>query len=201
MTKATRPVTVSPRRSGRVSLQLGYLALLVLAMWVSEGLDALLPGTWDVFGIRPRDAGHAVGIVLSPFLHGSFAHLSANTAALVVLGALVAMVSRHFVAVTAVVVILGGAGVWLFGATGTVHIGASGLVYGYAAFLFAYGFVAARFWPALTGVLVALAYGGMVWGVLPFQPGVSWEAHLFGGLAGLVVAVFLGRRHRSDRRR
>src|SRR5690606_4202075 len=121
----------------------------------------------------------------------------ANTSGLLVLGGLVATTTRHLWVVTAGVVLLGGAAVWLLGAPRTVVIGASGVVYGYAAFLVVYGFVSRRIVPALVGVLVAVVYGGLLWGVLPLQPGISWQGHLFGGAAGVLMAVTLGRRDRG----
>ncbi len=174
--------------------------VLVALMWISEIVDLILPIPLDWYGIQPRELDHLSGIVLSPFLHLGFPHLIANTGALLVLGGLLALSTRHLWAVTAGVVLLGGLGVWLTGAPGSVHIGASGVVYGYAAFLAVYGFVARRLWSALLGVLVILVYGPMVWGVLPIQTGVSWQAHLFGALAGAFLALRLGRRDRQIRR-
>lgn len=96
-------------------------------------------------------------------------------------------------------VLLGGVGVWLLGGSSTVVIGASGVVYGYAAFLAVYGFAARRFAPVLVGILVIVAYGGLLWGVLPLRAGVSWQGHLFGALAGVALALWLGRRDRKAR--
>lgn len=173
--------------------------VLVALMWVLELTDLILPLNLDQFGIRPRDTGHLAGIVLSPFLHLGFGHLIANTTSLLVLGGLLALTTRHLWLVTGLVVVLGGLGVWLLGGSGTVHIGASGVVYGYAAFLAVYGFVARRFGPALVGLLVMVVYGSLLWGVLPLQAGVSWQAHLFGAIAGVLVAVWLGRADRLVR--
>lgn len=189
----------SPARSSDLSTwgrRVLPVLLLVALMWVVEVVDLLLPLSLDQFGIRPRDPGHLAGIVLSPFLHLGFGHLVANTLALLVLGSLLALSTRHLWLVTGGVVVLGGLGVWLLGGPSTVHIGASGVVYGYAAFLAVYGFVARRLGQALLGVLVILVYGSMVWGVLPLQTGVSWQAHLFGAAAGVGLAVWLGRRDR-----
>lgn len=173
--------------------------VLVALMWVLEIIDLVLPLDMDQFGIRPRAVDHLAGIVLSPFLHLGFGHLVANTTSLLVLGGLLALTTRHLWVVTGLVVVLGGLGVWLLGGSGTVHIGASGVVYGYAAFLAVYGFVARRFRPALVGLLVVIAYGSLLWGVLPLRSGVSWEAHLFGAVAGVLVAVWLGRQDRAAR--
>lgn len=173
--------------------------VLVGLMWVSELLDLLTPLRLDGYGIRPRDLDGLAGIVLSPFLHLGLPHLVANTSGLLVLGALLAWTTRHLGIVTLGVVLLGGAAVWLLGPPRSVVIGASGVVYGYAAFLAVYGFVARRVGSALVGILVILLYGGLVWGVLPIQPGVSWQGHLFGAAAGVALALWAGRRDREVR--
>lgn len=194
----TRP---APRPSPATWLQRVIpVFLLVALMWVSEIVDLSTPLRLDEYGIRPRDPSHLVGIVLSPFLHLGFGHLLANSISLLALGSMLALSTRHLWLVTVGVIVLGGAGVWLFAGPNTVHIGASGVVYGYAAFLAVYGFVARRLGSAAVGVLVIVVYGSMVWGVLPLREGVSWQGHLFGALAGAALAVALGRRDRAARR-
>jgi len=173
-------------------------AVLTVLMWVSEIVDTALHGALDQFGIRPRELDGLPGILAAPLLHDGFAHLAANTATFIVLGLLVAWLTRHFWKVTLGVAVLGGLGVWLVGAPHTLHLGASGLVYGYAAFLVVYGLVARRVTAVVVAVVGFLVYGSIVWGVLPGEAGVSWEGHLFGAVAGAVMAVLPGRR---DRRR
>lgn len=189
---APSPTRARPSAGAWLARAVPVLVLVGL-MWLSEFVDTALRGDLDGFGIRPREVDGLPGIVLSPFLHLGFGHLIANTSALLLLGVLLAWLTRHLWAVTIGVVLLGGLGVWLLAPPNTVTIGASGLVYGYAAFLAVYGVVARRLLPALVAVLIIALYGGLVWGVLPLAPGVSWQGHLFGALAGLTLALRLGR--------
>jgi membrane associated rhomboid family serine protease len=166
-----------------------YVALL----WVLELLDLLvLHGGLDRFGIRPRDPNGLVGVLFAPLLHGGIGHLLANTVPLVVLGWLV-MVRRlsDFFAVTAIVWLLGGLGVWLLAPPRTIHIGASGLIFGYLGFLLLRGYFERSFGAILVSVVVGLLYGSAIWGILPSRPGISWQGHLFGFLAGIVAAWLL----------
>lgn len=174
-------------------------AVLAALMWVSELIDTVLGGFLDRFGIQPRDVDALPGILAAPFLHGDLAHLIANTGTFVVLGIGVALLTRHFWSVTIGVTVLGGLGVWLLGPPNTVHIGASGVIYGYLTFLVCYGFVARKALAIIVAVAVFLLYGGIVWGVLPGTPGVSWQGHLFGAIAGVLLAIWLGRRDRRKR--
>jgi membrane associated rhomboid family serine protease len=147
-----------------------------------------------MFGLIPRQSAGLDGIVAMPLLHGSFAHLISNTVPVLAMGGLLAATAtRALVQVNAVIVLLGGALVWLLGGF-AVHVGASGLVFGWFGFLVARGAVDRS--PVTLGaaMLVAMLYGSILWGVLPGQPGVSWEAHLFGCLAG-VAAAFVVRTH------
>jgi membrane associated rhomboid family serine protease len=174
---------------------------MVLAMWVVAFVEAGTPATeLAQYGIRPRSEEGLVGIVAAPFLHADFAHLIANTGAFIVLGMLVAAVSRRYWPVTAGVALISGAAVWLIGSPNTVHIGASGLVYGYAAFLVAWGLVTRRASAILVAILVVLLYGGLVFGVLPTQQGISWQGHLFGAIGGVVMAVVLSPRRQPTTR-
>ncbi|HEX6232973.1 MAG TPA: rhomboid family intramembrane serine protease [Jiangellaceae bacterium] len=189
---------VQPERQPR--RRLGAPLLMVLAMWVVAFVNAGTPTQLARFGIRPRTEEGLVGIVTAPFLHANFAHLIANTGAFIVLGLLVAAVSRRYWAVTAGVAVISGAAVWLVASPNTVHIGASGLVYGYAAFLIAWGLVTRRASSILVAVLVVLLYGGLVFGVLPTQEGISWQGHLFGAIGGIVMALVLSPRRQPARR-
>lgn len=180
----------------------GALPPVVLAalMWLSELVDTVLGGALDRYGIQPREVDGLGGILAAPLLHGGLGHLVANTGAFVVLGVLTALITGRFWAATLGIAVVGGLGVWLLGADGTVHIGASGLVYGYAAFLFAWGLLVRRALAIAAALFVALAYGGILWGVLPAGSGVSWEGHLFGALAGVLMAWVLSRRARRPLR-
>ena len=190
------PVPAEPPRR-----RLGAPLLMVLAMWVVAFVEAGTPATeLAQYGIRPRSEEGLVGIVAAPFLHADFAHLIANTGAFIVLGMLVAAVSRRYWPVTAGVALISGAAVWLIGSPNTVHIGASGLVYGYAAFLVAWGLVTRRASAILVAILVVLLYGGLVFGVLPTQQGISWQGHLFGAIGGVVMAVVLSPRRQPTTR-
>jgi len=175
--------------------RLKVLLILVVVLWGLEIVDQIvLDGSLDRFGIRPRTVRGLVGIVASPFLHGGFAHLAANTGPLVVLGALVmARGVRDFLFASVVIAVVGGLGVWLVAGSASVHIGASGVVFGYLGFLVLVGLLEKSLVGVLVSVGVGLAYGGLLWGVLPGQPGVSWQGHLFGALAGLLAAKWLVR--------
>jgi membrane associated rhomboid family serine protease len=161
-------------------------------MWVIALLNALPVLDLTRFGIRPRSIPGLLGIVFAPFLHGGFAHLAANSVPFLVLGGIVLLGGRKvFWSVTVFVILLGGLGVWAVAPGYSIHIGASGLIFGYLGFLLARGFVE-RSWTWIAVAFVILAgYGSLLWGVLPHQPGVSWQSHLFGFLSGIGAARLL----------
>ncbi|MFN8523285.1 MAG: rhomboid family intramembrane serine protease [Chloroflexota bacterium] len=162
-------------------------------MWVLELVDQLLLRQWlNGLGIRPRSISGLWGILFAPFLHGGLAHLVANTVPFLILGWLV-LVRRtsDFFIVTVVVMLLGGLGVWLLAPGNTVHIGASGLIFGYIGYLLLRGYFERGIVSIAIAVAVAFFYGGALWGVLPNQPGISWQGHLFGFLSGGVAAKML----------
>lgn len=165
---------------------------IVGLMWLIEIVDWFLSGYLDRFGVQPRTLSGLRGIVLMPLLHGGFGHLIANTGPFLVLGWLV-MVRRvrDFFYVTMVTAVVSGLGIWLFGASRSVHIGASGLIFGYFGFLVFRAYFE-RSWQAIFFCLVAaFFYGGIIWGVLPQGNGVSWLGHLFGFIGGAVAAHYL----------
>jgi membrane associated rhomboid family serine protease len=190
--------TIVKSVAGELKSRAQLLAGLIGLMWLAEVADRLLfQGALDAGGIRPRTEAGLSGILLAPFLHADFAHLLANTVPLLVLGWLVLVRSlRDFLWVTAVAVLLGGLGVWLVGGPGTVHIGASGLVFGYLGYLLLRGYWERSLSAILVAVVAGLLYGGALWGVLPLSHGVSWEGHLF-GFAGGATAASAHRRRRS----
>ncbi|MGE8189079.1 rhomboid family intramembrane serine protease [Pseudomonas sp. NPDC086278] len=166
------------------------IAGVALFMVALQLFNAVTGYSLMAFGLVPRTVHGLFGIITSPFLHASFAHLSANLIPFLILGTLVIVEGlNRFLAVSAIIILLGGALVWLFGFTG-VHIGASGWVFGLWAYLLARAWFRKSWGNLLTAGVVALFYGGLVFGFLPRQ-GVSFEGHIFGALAGFVAAKVL----------
>jgi membrane associated rhomboid family serine protease len=174
------------------------VAGMLAVMWAVEIID-LLPGVdLDSLGIRPRTARGLIGIPLAPFLHSGLGHLIANTIPFVVLGAVVALSGiTRFLEVTVTIVLVSGLGTWLFGAGDTIHLGASGLVFGYLTYLIARGFFAAKPLWILGGIVIGLLYGSLLWGLLP-RPGISFTGHLFGAVGGVLAAFALHGKHTRE---
>ena len=168
------------------------LAAFVALLWAVQVVNWITGyGLNPAFGLIPRHGCGLDGVIAMPLLHGSFSHLMANTPPLLVMGGLlVATTTRGLLSVNAVVIGLGGALVWLFGSS-AIHIGASGLVFGWFGFLIARGLVDRSPITLGAALVVGVLYGSILWGVLPSQPGVSWEAHLFGAIAGAAAAVLV----------
>lgn len=171
------------------------LAAFVALLWAIQVVNWITGyGLIPAFGLIPRHGSGLDGVIAMPLLPGSFAHLMANTPPLLVMGGLlVASTTRALLPVNAVVIGLGGGLVWLFGGS-AIHIGASGLIFGWFGFLVARSFVDRSLITLGATLVVGVLYSSILWGVLPGQPGVSWEAHLFGAIAG-AVAAFLIRTH------
>jgi membrane associated rhomboid family serine protease len=143
------------------------------------------------YGIRPHDVGLIWHVFTAPFLHANFDHIMANTLPLAILGFLTATRGMgRFLTVSLIIIVVSGLGVWFLAAPGSVTVGASGLIFGYFGYLLARGFVEHRVLDIVVGVLVALLYGTMIFGALPGQPGISWQAHLFGLFGGIAAAWF-----------
>jgi membrane associated rhomboid family serine protease len=153
------------------------------------------------FGVRPRQFAGLPGILLAPLLHGGPVHLIANSLPLLVLGTgMLYLYPKSALKVLPAVYLGPGVAVWLF-AKGSVHVGASGLVYGLVIYIFVAGLIRRDRRAIAASLLVCFLYGGMVWGVLPIQPGVSWETHLAAALLGLALAVALRRMDIPPRKR
>ena len=174
-----------------------FVAVLVAIMWVVEIVD-VFAGDLDSAGIRPRDADGLVGVALAPVLHGGFGHLMGNTVPFLILGTAIAVGGlARIAAVSVIVAVVGGLGVWLTAPANTVHIGASGLVFGFASYLVARGIYSRRPLHLAVGLAVIFIYGTtLLFGLVP-TPGVSWQGHAFGAIGGVVAAWLLDRRSRQ----
>ena len=163
-------------------------ALVVLLLWAVFLLDRAFGLELYRYGILPRDMGGMAGIFFSPFLHGDIEHLLNNSVPVLVLGwALMYFYPRNAGPVVLVSWLVSGLWVWI-SARGNYHIGASGVVYGLAAFLFFSGVFRRQRTLMALSLLVVFLYGSMVWGVFPIVPRISWESHLWGGVAGTFMA-------------
>lgn len=186
-------------RDGRAD---GFILVgaMVAIMWVAEVIDQLANNRLDQYGIVARQVSGLDGVLFSPFLHGSFGHLIGNTIPFLVLGAVIAFNgAMRVLAVTAIVGILGGLGTWLIAPENSITIGASGLVMGYATYLIARGVFSRRLVELALGGVVAIIWGGMVLGSLIPREGVSWQAHLCGGIAGVIAAYLLTKDRSAER--
>lgn len=182
---------------GALVLMLGVLA----ALWVVQIANAANDYAFDRFGLGPRRLGGLWGIVTEPFLHASYAHLLSNTLPLLAIG-WVLLISglRIWAIVSGFVVLVGGLATWLVGPSNSVIVGASGLVFGWVGYLLGRAVFTRRVKWIVTALLVIMFFGSLLYGVLPtLHSQVSWQAHLCGFLAGVVVAALLHMR-RGERR-
>jgi membrane associated rhomboid family serine protease len=144
------------------------------------------------FGIIPRTTHGLIGVFTAPFLHGGLRHLLSNTIPLItLLIVLNTIYPTKTLAVFLFVTLAGGLLVWIFGRDAN-HIGASGLIYGLVAFLIVNGILEKKYIPILVSIGIAVVYGGLIWGIFPsVRNYISWEGHLFGAVAGVVIAFLL----------
>jgi len=181
------------KRKAQRNTGLRFAALYVVAIWLVYIINLILfDENLLYFGIQPLDPDSLPCILTSPLLHGSLEHIVSNTVPGAVFAFLVGYSGKRvFWEVTAFVVFIGGIGTWLFGGVGTNHIGASGLVYGWLAYLLVRGFFNRSGSQISLGIILGFLYSGLVWGMLPGTPGVSWQAHLFGAVGGVVAAMII----------
>jgi membrane associated rhomboid family serine protease len=176
--------------------QVAILGGFVAFIWLLEAVDQFLfHGSLDNFGVWPRTAVGLWGILLAPVLHAGFGHVMANTVPFVVLGWFVMVRHlRDFFVVSITTVIVSGLGIWLIAPANTVHLGASGLIFGYFGYLLLRGYFERSLVSIFWSILVLFLYGGMIWGVLPQQIGISWQSHLFGFIGGGLAAYWLSQK-------
>ena len=162
-------------------------------LWVIYLVTHLLDISTYKLGILPRNFSGLVGIFTSPLIHGGFSHLISNTAPLIVMGLGIFYFYPKVAYKVFTIIYLGtGVLVWIF-AREVYHIGASGIIYGFVSFLFFSGIFRKDNRSIALALVVIFLYGGLIWGVLPVEKGVSWESHLFGAIAG-IIASFIFRK-------
>lgn len=176
------------------------ISAFVVGLYVLEFIDMILGNELDGGGIEPRTLDGLWGVLFAPVLHYGWGHLVANTIPLLVLGFFVMLsgIGRGFAA-TGIIWVVGGVGTWLVGGSGTNHIGASILIFGWLTYLITRGLFTRHFGQLALGVVILFLYGGMLWGVLPSDPRVSWQGHLFGAIGGVVAAWVLASDVRATR--
>lgn len=181
------PIAPDIRRALYVPM---ILLTLIWVVWLTGWALDNNPVHW---GIRPRSVAHLLSIITGPLVHSNWQHLLSNSFPLLLLGWLLfSIYPKRALLVLMDIYILTGLMVWIF-ARESYHIGASGIVYGLAGFLFFGGIFRGDTGSVAVALIVAFLYGSLVWGVLPHQPGISWESHLFGGIIGAILAALLAR--------
>ena len=196
-TRSSRIVAARRADAARQSAEgLALLATIVALMWFIEVINSLdANALTNDAGIMPRNADHVWAIFTSPFLHASFQHLIDNTIPFVFMGVIIALRgARRLALVTLIVIVVGGLGTWLIAPAGTNTIGASGVVFGYATYLFARGVFDRSALEILTGVIVGVVWGGALLSSVVPHAGVSWQAHVCGAIGGVVAAWVLAGR-------
>lgn len=166
------------------------LGAVVALVWLLELADLLL---WqlplDRYGIHPRTLTGLRNIFFAPWLHVGFGHLAANTVPFVMLGWFVSLHGMYaFWQVTFTTMLVSGLAIWLLGGPNTVHLGLSGVIFGYLGYLLVRGFVERSVRAAVLALVALILYGGMLWGLVSWAPGISWLGHAFGFLGGALVA-------------
>lgn len=177
--------------ANRLFYALWTTAVFLLLIWGVYAINETYALNWRRWGNHPREWSHWSGVFTYPFLHGDLEHLWNNTATFFTLNALLFYFYRSIAARTwTLLYLLSGVGLWIF-AKGGNHIGASGINYALAAFLFTSGIVRKSQLLLRVTLLVAFLYGGMVWWMLPIDEHISWEGHIAGAVSGLLLALAL----------
>ncbi len=180
--------------------RLKHLGYFILLLWLIELADQLLlQNSLENHGIHPRSLSQLPNLLFAPFLHADWSHLLGNSLSLLALGAAILTQGwRNLILVSTTSALLAGLLVWLIGASGTNHLGASSLVFGYLSFLLASGFYQRTPRNIIISSLVGLFYGGSLLSILPRNSDISWESHLGGAIAGLLIARHQGKKHLNE---
>lgn len=172
---------------------------MVMTIWLIGLINAFLDYHLNFLGIYPRKILSLPGIVFAPLLHGSFMHLLGNTMGFFALGWLVSLYNRPnksvLLELTVVTALLGGLLTWIFGRPST-HIGLSGVIFGYWGFIIINGYFERSFKSIFLSLIAVMFYGGMIFGLLPTSPHISFEGHLFGAISGVMYSYL--HRHKAN---
>ncbi len=187
-----RPSVLVPARIRPAAITIGAFGVVLVIVQIVNSLTSYQ--LVSTLGIQPRTLGGLWGVLAAPLLHNGWGHLAANIVPLLIFGFLI-LVSRwqQFVAVTVLVWLVSGIGVWITGPSGHVIVGASTLVFGWLAFLVLRGFFSRHGAQIVLGVLLLAMWGGIFWGLLPGKEGISWQGHLFGALGGALAAFLVAK--------
>ena len=167
-------------------------AYLVISLWIIHILKLSLGLNLGSFGLLARDSSGFIGIFTAPFIHGSFQHLMSNSVPLFVMTLIIMFFYKRIAYQSILLIyILTGIAVWAFARPNVIHIGASGVVYGLVSFVFWTGIFRRNLKSIMLALVITILYSGYFFGILPNQPGISWESHLFGGLVGIIVAYWM----------
>jgi len=164
---------------------------IVLMMWLVFTLDYMFKLNLYEYGLRPKEWSGLMGIITSPFLHNTrdLGHILNNTVPAFLLTWLLFYHYRKIATKSFLwILLLTGIGTWLIGKP-SYHIGMSGVIYGLTGFLVISGFFRKTMRVAAISLFVVFIYGSLIWGVFPVQVGVSWEGHLSGLTAGILIAI------------
>jgi membrane associated rhomboid family serine protease len=166
--------------SGELKTQFKILGSCVIVFWAVFIVNKFLFGSrLNTLGILPHYLIGLRGILFAPFLHGSFYHVAANTLPFIVLGWFVMLRNiKDFYFVSFMSALIGG-------------VGASGIIFGYLGYLLFRGYFERSFVAIAISLIIGITYGGLIWGLLPTRSYISWEAHLFGFIGGIVAAKLL----------
>jgi membrane associated rhomboid family serine protease len=164
------------------------LLVFIAIIWSIHFISFIFP--LQRYGLVPRDLQGLFGIITAPFLHGSFSHLTVNTISLLIFGIIFSILEKQRTFVILIqIAIIQGILTWLFAGDGN-HIGASGIIFGLYGYLMLAGLFQKKIKNIVISIFILFSYGGMIFGILPGQPHISWESHLFGFIAGGIVAKF-----------
>lgn len=179
---------------------LKFALTLVGFAWIVQVINMLLGYGLNAFGIRPGTPAGLIGVFTAPWLHGGWDHLIANSMTAVVLITMICWSGRRvFWQSSLIIMLASGVGTWLIGGVGTVHVGASGMIYGWVAFLITRGLFTKKLGQLAGGVVVLILYGSLWTGILPTDQAISWQGHLCGALAGVLAAWLMPKMNRTSR--